>query len=97
MNRAETEDGSYASARNRKLLTEWAAKAGESEYAEPALNPCQTTAFEFFTDDELEDRAHPATSPPAFKLCDRLPTPARAVPIALALMEPSTLSSFLFR
>src|SRR3954454_22551986 len=51
MNRAETEDGSYASARNRKLLTEWAAKAGESEYAEPALNPCQTTAFEFFTDD----------------------------------------------
>jgi hypothetical protein len=53
MNRAETEDGSYASARNRKLLTEWAAKAGESEYAEPALNPCQTTAFEFFTDDEL--------------------------------------------
>ena len=53
MNRAETEDGSYASAPNRKLLTEWAAKAGESEYAEPALNPCQTTAFEFFTDDEL--------------------------------------------
>src|SRR5215204_5576142 len=51
MNRAETEDGSYASAPNRKLLTEWAAKAGESEYAEPALNPCQTTAFEFFTDD----------------------------------------------
>ena len=53
MNRAETEDGSYASARNRKLLTKWAAKAGESEYAEPALNPCQTTAFEFFTDDPL--------------------------------------------
>src|SRR5215213_649806 len=53
MNRAETEDSSYASARNRKLLAEWAAKAGESEYAEPALNPCQTTAFEFFTDDEL--------------------------------------------
>src|SRR5215217_8035543 len=53
MNRAETEDGSYASAPNRKLLTEWAAKAGESEYAEPALNPCQTTAFEFFTDDEI--------------------------------------------
>src|SRR3954454_12049873 len=52
MNRAETEDGSYASARNRKLLAEWAAKAGENEYAEPALNPCQTTAFEFFTDDE---------------------------------------------
>ena len=51
MNRAETEDGSYASARNRKLLAEWAAKAGENEYAEPALNPCQTTAFEFFTDD----------------------------------------------
>ena len=54
MNRAETEDGSYASARNRKLLTEWAAKAGESEYAEPALNPCQTTAFEFFTDDQRD-------------------------------------------
>ena len=54
MNRAETEDGSYASARNRKLLTKWAAKAGESEYAEPALNPCQTTAFEFFTDDYRE-------------------------------------------
>jgi hypothetical protein len=53
MNRAETEDGSYASARNRKLLAAWAAKAGENEYAEPALNPCQTTAFEFFTDDEL--------------------------------------------
>ena len=27
MNRAETEDGSYASARNRKLLAAWAAKA----------------------------------------------------------------------
>ena len=53
MNRAETEDGSYASARNRKLLAEWAAKAGESEYAEPALNPCQTTEFAFFTDDQL--------------------------------------------
>jgi hypothetical protein len=53
MNRAETEDGSYASARNRKLLAAWAAKAGENEDAEPALNPCQTTAFEFFTDDEL--------------------------------------------
>jgi hypothetical protein len=51
MNRAETEDGSYASARNRKLLAAWAAKAGENEDAEPALNPCQTTAFEFFTDD----------------------------------------------
>src|SRR4051795_13421002 len=52
MNRIETEDGSYASARNRKLLAEWAAKAGENEYAEPALNPCQTTAFEFFPDDQ---------------------------------------------
>src|SRR5215218_8739360 len=65
MNRAETEDGSYASARNRKLLTEWAAKAGESEYAEPALNPCQTTAFEFFTDDQpfaRGARAGPACS-----------------------------------
>ena len=45
MNRVETEDGSYASARNRKLSAEWAAKAGENEYAEPALNPCQTTAY----------------------------------------------------
>jgi hypothetical protein len=51
MNRTETEDGSYASARNRKLLAEWAAKAGESEYAEPDLTPCQTTEFSFFTDD----------------------------------------------
>src|SRR5205085_7506486 len=54
MNRIETEDGSYASARNRKLLAEWAAKAGENEYAEPALNPCQTTAYAFFTGDELD-------------------------------------------
>ena len=58
MNRAETEDGSYASARNRKLLAAWAAKAGENEYAEPALNPCQTTAFEFFTDDQLGLTTH---------------------------------------
>src|SRR3954468_19335217 len=53
MNRSETEDSSYASARNRKLLAEWAAKAGENEYAEPALNPCQTTAYAFFTGDKL--------------------------------------------
>src|SRR4051794_5815291 len=53
MNRAETEDGSYASGRNRKLLAEWAAKAGENEYAEPALNHCQTTAYAFFTGDYL--------------------------------------------
>src|SRR5215211_1405141 len=59
MNRAEPEDGSYASARNRKLLAAWAAKAGENEYAEPALNPCQTTAFEFFTDDSLHLDAGP--------------------------------------
>ena len=52
MNRTETEDSSYASARNRKLLAEWAAKAGENEYAEPALNPCHTTAYAFFTGDE---------------------------------------------
>jgi hypothetical protein len=58
MNRAETEDGSYASARNRKLLAEWAAKAGENEYAEPALNPCQTTAYAFFTGDELRHDPH---------------------------------------
>jgi hypothetical protein len=64
MNRAETEDGSYASARNRKLLAEWAAKAGENEYAEPALNPCQTTAFEFFTDDQpVLQRAKAAFDP----------------------------------
>src|SRR3982751_3333549 len=62
MNRAETEDGSYASARNRKLLAGWAAKAGESEYAEPALTPCQTTAFEFFTGDE------PASPPPTMAI-----------------------------
>jgi hypothetical protein len=62
MNRAETEDGSYASARNRKLLAEWAAKAGENEYAEPALNPCQTTAYAFFTGDELR-KPGPLRSP----------------------------------
>src|SRR3954464_7712926 len=55
MNRVETEDSSYASARNRKLLAEWAAKTGENEYAEPALNPCQTTAYAFFTGDELQE------------------------------------------
>jgi hypothetical protein len=59
MNRAETEDGSYASGRNRKLLAEWAAKAGENEYAEPALNPCQTTAYTFFTGDQLCGRGRP--------------------------------------
>ena len=63
MNRAETEDGSYASARNRKLLAEWAAKAGENEYAEPALNPCQTTAFTFFTDDYTPSILRSAVSP----------------------------------
>jgi hypothetical protein len=36
-------------------LAAWAAKAGENEDAEPALNPRQTTAFEFFTDDSLSD------------------------------------------
>ncbi len=56
MNCADTEDGSYASARNRKLLAEPASRAGESEYAAPALSPCQTTAFEFFTDDYLSYR-----------------------------------------
>src|SRR3954451_15272186 len=55
MNRAETEDGSYASGRNRKLLAEWAAKAGENEYAEPALNHCQTTAYAFFTGDQIDN------------------------------------------
>ena len=57
MNRTETEDSSYASARNRKLLAEWAAKAGENEYAEPALNLCQTTAYAFFTGDPLQPQA----------------------------------------
>ena len=52
MNRAETEDGSYASARNRKLLAGLGLKPGENEYAEPALNPCQTTAYAFFTSDQ---------------------------------------------
>src|SRR3954467_5192104 len=66
MNRAETEDGSYASGRNRKLLAEWAAKAGENEYAEPALNPCQTTAYAFFTGDQIahidpKPRANPGS------------------------------------
>ena len=51
MNRAETEDGSYASARNRKLLAGLGLKPGENEYAEPALNPCQTTAYAFFAGD----------------------------------------------
>jgi hypothetical protein len=37
MNRAETEDGSYASARNRKLLAGLGLKPGENEYAEPAM------------------------------------------------------------
>ena len=30
MNRAETEDGSYASARNRKLLAEWPQKLAKT-------------------------------------------------------------------
>src|SRR3954451_2315339 len=72
MNRIETEDGSYASARNRNLLAERAAKAGENEYAEPALNPCQTTALEFFTDDHLPGpvRARQGSAAPR---ADRLP------------------------
>jgi hypothetical protein len=61
MNRAETEDGSYASARNRKLLAGLGLKPGENEYAEPALNPCQTTAYAFFTGDELYGAASIAT------------------------------------
>ena len=56
MNRAETEDGSYASARNRKLLAGLGLKPGENEYAEPALNPCQTTAYAFFTGDQMHAR-----------------------------------------
>ena len=57
MNRAETEDSSYASARNRKLLAGLGLKPGENEYAEPALNPCQTTAYAFFTGDQNEEWA----------------------------------------
>src|SRR3954465_6085413 len=57
MNRAETEDGSYASARNRKLLAGLGLKPGENEYAEPALNPSQTTAYAFFTGDQSRVRA----------------------------------------
>jgi len=56
MNRAETEDGSYASARNRKLLAGLGLKPGENEYAEPALNPCQTTAYAFFAGDQMCSR-----------------------------------------
>ena len=56
MNRIETEGGSYASARNRKLLAGLGLKPGENEYAEPALSPCQTTAYAFFTGDELHGR-----------------------------------------
>src|SRR3954466_3612222 len=52
MNRAETQDRSEPAAKNAEAAAEWAAKAGENEYAEPALNPCQTTAFGFFTDDQ---------------------------------------------
>ena len=63
MNRAETEDGSYASARNRKLLAGLGLKPGENEYAEPALNPCQTTAFEFFTDDQRPGAPDPVLHP----------------------------------
>ena len=51
MNRIETEGGSYASARNRKLLAGLGLKPGENEYAEPALNLCRTTAYAFFTGD----------------------------------------------
>ena len=60
MNRAETEDGSYASARNRKLLAGLGLKPGENEYAEPALNPCQTTAYAFFTGDQIADLSRSA-------------------------------------
>src|SRR3954453_22664926 len=56
MNRAETEDGSYARARNRKLLAGLGLKPGENEYAEPDLNPCQTTAYAFFTGDQRVER-----------------------------------------
>src|SRR3954453_9245897 len=84
MNRAETEDGSYASARNRKLLAGLGLKPGENEYAEPALNPCQTTAYAFFTGDQLPPdrsrtwaeqeprRRHRQTAP--LMRCPRAPT-----------------------
>src|SRR3954465_15920428 len=61
MNRIETEDGSYASAHEGKLLAEWAAKAGEKEYAGRAVNPCHTTAFEFFIDNTLHSPLRPQT------------------------------------
>src|SRR4051794_30016920 len=77
MNRAETEDRSYASARNRKLLAEWAAKAGENEYAEPALNPCQTTAFGFFTDDHLSLRVRDRLGRDPQSLRERRRAPGR--------------------
>ena len=64
MNRAETEDSSYASARNRKLLAGLGLKPGENEYAEPALNPCQTTAYAFFTGDQLGARSIRASRSP---------------------------------
>src|SRR4051812_27131088 len=81
MNRAETEDSSYASARNRKLLAEWAAKTGENEYAEPALNPCQTTAYAFFTGDALGQ-------PYAANLLCASPVPSRDHPPRNVALSP---------
>ena len=69
MNRAETEDGSYASARNRKLLAGLGLKSGENEYAEPALNPCQTTAYAFFTGDQLVDWDAAVVTKPLASAC----------------------------
>src|SRR3954465_6390452 len=81
MNRAETEDGSYASARNRKLLAGLGLKPGENEYAEPALNPCQTTAYAFFTGDQLQDDgAQPRWYSERFLLPFPPPQPRRGDP-----------------
>src|SRR3954464_5497478 len=77
MNRAETEDGSYASGRNRKLLAEWAAKARDNEYAEPALNHCQPTAYAFFTGDHLRGEGLGRDARPARVDAHARPAPGR--------------------
>ena len=53
MNRARVEDRAHTRAQNPKLLAEWVPNPGENEYAQPALNPCRTTAYAFFTGDHL--------------------------------------------
>src|SRR4051812_34995904 len=101
MNRAETEDGAYASARNRKLLAGLGLKPGENEYAEPALNPCQTTAYAFFTGDHLglllttRKSLRQAqvflghTGPSEIKICDptRAARPPRSLPPCIRSLD----------